>query len=99
MVNGVENGEVRYYKPPGYKIAGKTGTAQVPIEGHYDPDRTIASFVGFAPADDPKFTMLVSLTNPQVSPWGSTTAAPVWFDIASQLFRYYRIAPQVKINS
>ena len=95
MVNGVERGEVRYYKNKGYKIAGKTGTAQVPIEGHYDEEKTIASFVGFAPAQDPRFTMLVTLKEPKTSPWGSTTAAPLWFDIASDLFRYYRIPPEL----
>lgn len=95
MVNGVTSGEVRYYRPPGYLIAGKTGTAQVPISGHYDPDKVIASFVGFAPADDPKFTMLVTLRDPKPSPWGSTTAAPTWFAIASELLRYYKIPPVV----
>lgn len=95
MVNGVTKGEVRYYKPPGYLIAGKTGTAQVPIEGHYDKDKTIASFVGFAPADNPKFTMLVTIREPQSSPWGSTTAAPLWFDISRELFRYYHLPPNV----
>jgi len=95
MVNGVTNGEVRYYRPAGYVIAGKTGTAQVPIAGHYDPDKVVASFVGFAPAYDPKFTMLVTLRDPKPSPWGSTTAAPTWFGIASELFRYYRIPPVV----
>lgn len=95
MVNGVTNGEVRYYRPPGYLIAGKTGTAQVPIAGHYDPDKVIASFVGFAPADRPRFTMLVTLRDPQPSPWGSTTAAPTWFRIAQELFRYYGIPPVV----
>jgi cell division protein FtsI/penicillin-binding protein 2 len=94
MKNGVNNGEVRYYKLPGYEIAGKTGTAQVPIEGHYDNDKVIASFVGFAPADNPKFTMLVTLREPKTSPWGSTTSAPLWFSIAKELLRYYRIPPQ-----
>jgi cell division protein FtsI/penicillin-binding protein 2 len=93
MTNGVEKGEVRYYRVPGYTVAGKTGTAQVPIAGHYDPDKVIASFVGFAPAEDPKFTMLVTLREPKTSPWGSTTAAPLWFNIARDLFRYYRIPP------
>ena len=95
MVNGVNNGEVRYYKPSGFSIAGKTGTAQVPISGHYDKDKVIASFVGFAPAENPKFTMLVTLREPKSSPWGSTTAAPLWFDIARELFRYYKILPAV----
>ncbi len=96
MVNGVNTGEVRYYKPSGYQIAGKTGTAQIPIEGHYDADKFIASFVGFAPADKPKFTMLVTLTDPKTSRWGSTTAAPLWFDIAREVFRYYQIPPNTK---
>jgi cell division protein FtsI/penicillin-binding protein 2 len=95
MVNGVNSGEVRYYKPQGFSIAGKTGTAQVPISGHYDKDKVIASFVGFAPAENPKFTMLVTLREPKSSPWGSTTAAPLWFEIAKELFRYYKILPTV----
>jgi len=93
MVNGVENGAVKIYKPKGYFIAGKTGTAQVPIEGHYDKDRVITSFVGFAPANNPKFTMLITLIAPQNGLWGSTTAAPIWMDIARELFRYYQIPP------
>lgn len=96
MVNGVQNGEVRYYKPSGYLIAGKTGTAQIPIQGHYDANKFIASFVGFAPADNPRFTMLVTLTDPKTSRWGSTTAAPLWFDIAREIFRYYQIPPTIK---
>lgn len=93
MINGVNRGEVRYYKPDGYLIAGKTGTAQVPIAGHYDPNKVIASFIGFAPADHPRFVMLVTLKDPHPSPWGSTTAAPMWFGIAQKLFRYYNIPP------
>ncbi|MBI5465527.1 penicillin-binding protein 2 [Candidatus Gottesmanbacteria bacterium] len=93
MVSAVENGEAKWAKPKGFRIAGKTGTAQVPVEGHYDKDRTIASFVGFAPADAPKFVMLVRLTEPTSSPWGSETAAPLFFDIAKELFTYYGISP------
>ena len=95
MVNGVNNGEVRYYKPKGYLIAGKTGTAQIPISGHYDPDKVIASFIGFAPADNPKFVMLVTLNNPKPSPWGSTTAAPLWMSVAKKLFAYYKIPSSI----
>lgn len=85
MIAAVEFGEAKWAKPKGIEVAGKTGTAQVPIQGHYDPEKTIASFVGFFPARDPKYTMLVSLTEPQTSPWGSETAAPLWFAIANQL--------------
>lgn len=85
MVQAVDRGEAKWAKPQGMSIAGKTGTAQVPIEGHYDPKKTIASFVGFFPADDPQYTMLVTLKEPQTSQWGSETAAPLWFSIAKQL--------------
>ena len=85
MSQAVEKGEAKWAKPKGLVVAGKTGTAQIPIEGHYDPDKTIASFVGFFPADNPKYTMLVTLSEPQTSPWGSETAAPLWFSIAKSL--------------
>lgn len=94
MVNATENGEARWAKPRGFKIAGKTGTAQIPVAGHYDEEKTIASFVGFAPAIEPKFVMLVSLREPTSSPWGSETAAPLWFSIAKHLFPYLGIQPE-----
>ena len=94
MIQAVDRGEAKWAKPKGYRIAGKTGTAQIPVAGHYDESRTIASFVGFAPADDPKFVMLVRLTEPTSSPWGSETAAPLFFDISRELFSYYGIGPQ-----
>ena len=94
LLSAVENGEVRWAKPEGYKIAGKTGTAQIPIKGHYDPTKTVASFIGFAPVSDPKFLGLVILREPQSSPWGSETAAPLFFEIAKELLVYYNIAPE-----
>ncbi|KKS90328.1 MAG: Peptidoglycan glycosyltransferase [Microgenomates group bacterium GW2011_GWC1_43_11] len=94
MVASVEQGEAKFAKPAGYRIAGKTGTAQIPVEGHYDETKTIASFVGFAPADNPKFVMLVTLREPSSSQWGSETAAPLFFNIAKDLFLYYGIAPK-----
>lgn len=94
MVTAVEKGEARVFAPKGYRIAGKTGTAQIPVAGHYDPNKTIASFVGFAPADDPKFVMLVRFTEPSSSPFGSETAAPTFFEISRGIFDYLRIPPQ-----
>lgn len=93
MVSAIDNGETRRLKPPGFRIAGKTGTAQIPISGHYDSDKTITSFVGFAPVDDPRFVMLVTLREPTSSPWGSETAAPIFFAIARELFQYLGISP------
>lgn len=92
MVSAVENGETKFLKPHGYRVAGKTGTAQIPIAGHYESDKTIASFVGFAPADDPKFVMLVTLREPTTSPWGSETAAPLFFNIVKEIFPYMGIS-------
>lgn len=85
LVEAVNKGEAKWAKPEGINIAGKTGTAQIPIEGKYDEEKTITSFIGFFPAEKPKYTMLVTLTEPQTSPWGAETAAPLWFDISKQL--------------
>ncbi len=93
LVVAVNQGEARWTRLPGYEVAGKTGTAQIPIKGHYAKNKTIASFVGFAPAEQPRFTMLVSLQEPTSSPWGSETAAPLWFQIARALFAHWGIAP------
>jgi len=93
MVKAVDEGEAKFAKPKGFKIAGKTGTAQIPIAGHYDANKTIASFVGFAPADNPKFIMLVRFDQPSSSIFGAETAAPTFFTIAKQLFTYFKITP------
>lgn len=93
MVSAVENGEAKAFVPKGYRIAGKTGTAQIPVAGHYDSNKTIASFVGFAPANDPKFAMLVLFNEPSSSPFGSETAAPTFFEIAKEIFNYLGISP------
>jgi cell division protein FtsI/penicillin-binding protein 2 len=94
LVSTVEHGEYKWIKPEGYRIGGKTGTAQIAIQGKYDPSKTIASFIGFAPADEPKFVALVILRETKTSPYGSETAAPLFFDIARELLIYYNIAPQ-----
>ncbi|MFH1833058.1 MAG: penicillin-binding protein 2 [Candidatus Levyibacteriota bacterium] len=93
LVNAVSNGEAKWAKPKGYRIAGKTGTSQIPIAGHYDSNKTVASFIGFAPADNPKFAMLVIIDRPTTSIYGSETAAPIFFDIAKEILSYYKIPP------
>jgi cell division protein FtsI/penicillin-binding protein 2 len=94
LIKAVDYGEAKWTKLKNYTVAGKTGTAQIAIKGNYDEEKTIASFIGFAPADNPKFTMLVSLVEPTSSQWGSETAAPLWFDIADKLLYLWGIAPQ-----
>lgn len=93
LVSTVENAEAKWDRPKGYEIGGKTGTAQVPIKGIYDASKTIASFIGFAPASDPKFLTFVVLYEPKSSQWGSETAAPLFFEIAKDLIVYYNISP------
>lgn len=93
MVAAVEEGEAKIFRIKGFKIAGKTGTAQIPVAGHYDENKTIASFVGFAPADNPRFVMLVRYDEPASSIFGAETAAPTFFETAKQLLLYYKIAP------
>lgn len=99
LVNTVNNGEAKYLRLPGYRIAGKTGTASIAKDGHYDPNKTIASFIGFAPADDPKFVMVVILNKPTSSIYGSETAAPIWFSIAKDMLTYYGITPTGDTNA
>lgn len=93
LVSTVERGEYKWVKPEGYKIGGKTGTAQIAVGGRYDTSKTIASFIGFAPADKPKFIALVVLKEPKSSIYGSETAAPLFFEIARELLYYYNISP------
>jgi len=78
---------------PGYRIAGKTGTAQIPVNGFYDTTQTNASFIGWGPVDDPQFMIYVWLERPSASIWGSETAAPVFAEIAEKAVILLNIPP------
>ncbi|MCL4458322.1 MAG: penicillin-binding protein 2 [Chloroflexi bacterium] len=93
VVEVTEGGQVRLARVPGYRTGGKTGTAQVPGARGYNPDETIASFIGFGPADDPRFVIVVKVVAPKDTPWGETVAAPVFRSISQQLFVYMKIPP------
>lgn len=85
MVQIVEDpASLDQYEFKNFKVAGKTGTAQIPIPGGYDPNGSIASFVGFLPADDPVVSVLVKLDRP-VNYWGSMAAAPVFQELVERL--------------
>jgi stage V sporulation protein D (sporulation-specific penicillin-binding protein) len=98
LKSAVENGEARNIIPHGFRVAGKTGTAQVPIAGHYDSHKTVASFVGFAPIEDPKFVMIVKYTEPTASPFAALTAEPTFFDITKDLYGYFGLAPTPNLH-
>ena len=78
---------------PGYRIAGKTGTAQIPVNGFYDSTQTNASFIGWGPVDDPQFMIYVWLERPSASIWGSETAAPVFGEMAERTVVLLDIPP------
>ena len=81
----VENGVVNQFRPKNLEVCAKSGTAQVAVKGSYTDSATIASYIGFSPCNNPKFTMIVTINNPKSSPWGSSTAAPIWFELASKI--------------
>jgi cell division protein FtsI/penicillin-binding protein 2 len=78
---------------PGYEVAGKTGTAEIPTVTGYTSGQTNASFVGWGPADDPKFVVYVWLEKPSTSPWGSVVAAPVFSQVVQRLVVLMDIPP------
>lgn len=97
LVSVVERGHGKKAAVEGYKIAGKTGTAQIPKPaeeggGYYD-DKHTGSFAGFFPADNPKFAMLVKLTDPKNTEWAESSAAPTFGEMAKWLLDYYQIPP------
>ena len=77
----------------GFRVAGKTGTAQKVIGGHYSETDYMASFVGFLPVDKPEIGMIVVFDTPQPLHFGGGVSAPVFKDIASQAVRYLDIIP------
>jgi cell division protein FtsI/penicillin-binding protein 2 len=77
----------------GYRVAGKTGTAEIATPTGYSTSATNASFVGWGPVGDPKFLVYVWLEKPQSSPWGSVVAAPVFRDMVERLVVLMDIPP------
>ena len=77
----------------GYKVGGKTGTTLVSIPTGYAHNSTLASFVGFAPAENPAFIMLVKIDQPQDDPLGGVVAAPVFGRLAPSILAYLNLRP------
>ena len=96
LVNVVENGHGKRAGVPGFYVAGKTGTAQVPLQGGggYDPAKTIGSFAGFAPIDKPRFVMVVRIKEPKDVVFAESSAAPLFGEVAKYLLEYYQVPPE-----
>jgi stage V sporulation protein D (sporulation-specific penicillin-binding protein) len=94
MMNAVVEG-VPYHlaRVHGYHVGGKTGTTIVSIPGGYDLNSTIASFVGFAPVENPKMIMLVKIDQPKDDPLGGQVAAPVFGTLAPEILAYLDVKP------
>ena len=77
----------------GYRVAGKTGTAEIAVNGQYSSNQTNASFIGWGPIEDPKFIVFVWLEKPRSSIWGSIVAAPVFRDVVKEIVVLMDIPP------
>ena len=83
----VENGTAKALNKCAFPIAGKTGTAQIASNGSYNKKNYTASFVGYFPADDPKYTCIVVISNPMgKSYYGASVSAPVFKEIAEKVY-------------
>ena len=100
LISVVDNSSRGAAKIPGYYFAGKTGTAQVPLKNGkgYEPDKTIQSFVGYGPAFNPQFLILVKLDNPKVSA-SSLSAVPLFKELAQYIINYWKIPPDYDVNA
>ncbi len=81
---------------PGYRVGGKTGTAQVASSEKkgYDEHLTIGSFVGYAPVDDPRYAILVKIDHPKTVQWAESSAAPVFGELMKFLMEYAKVEPR-----
>jgi len=93
MLTSVVDSAVRTASVAGYRVAGKTGTAETYTSTGIDRDRVITSFGGYVPADNPRFVILVRIDNPRIHDQGSEVAAPVFRNIAQYLLAYAGIPP------
>jgi cell division protein FtsI (penicillin-binding protein 3) len=93
MLEGVlaPGGTASEVSVPGYTLAGKTGTAEVAEDGGYSETKFVASFVGFAPAADPKLLVTIVVNQPQGDIYGGTVAAPAFGEIAKFALPHLRI--------
>ena len=100
LTNVVERGFGDIAHIPGYYLAGKTGTAEMPLKDRkgYYTDRTIQSFIGFGPSLKPQFLILVKLDHPNV-PKSALSATPIFRKMAQYIINYWQIPPDYDVAS
>lgn len=79
---------------PGYDLAGKTGTANIVVGGHYSSTEYVASFIGFVPASHPRLLIAVMVDRPQGAIYGGSVAAPAFQKIVGWAAPYLGISPR-----
>ncbi|MED0674727.1 stage V sporulation protein D [Aneurinibacillus thermoaerophilus] len=92
----VANGTGRNAYIDGYRVGGKTGTAQVVENGVYSKNKHIVSFIGFAPADDPQIIVYTAINNPKGIQFGGRVAAPIVRNILDSSLRYMKVLPRTQ---
>lgn len=95
LTNVVSSGHSKKAAIPGYYIGGKTGTAQIAVNGSYVKDRFNHTFIGIAPIDNPRFVMLTYIDSPKGVTYAEATALPLWTNIATFMLQYYQV-PKTK---
>lgn len=96
MESVVSQGSGKKAYIPGYRVGGKTGTADKIVDGRYAKGKVYSSFISLAPSDDPKIAVLVVVDEPQGVHFGSLTAAPAAHDIIENTLRYLEV--ELKFN-
>ena len=102
LVSVTENGFGKSARIPGYYVAGKTGTAQIAYSALGEKkagysDKTVQSFIGYAPAFDPRFLILIKLNNPATKT-AEYSAIPIFRDLAKYIIDYYQIPPDYEVE-
>ena len=98
LVGVVQEGTGRLARVDGLKIAGKTGTAQKVVDGRYSRSHFCATFIGFAPADDPQLAMVVTFDDPRGSHYGGTVSAPVFKKVLVDSLKYLEAVDGTKVS-
>ncbi len=101
LESNVVNGHGKMAGVPGYRIAGKTGTAQIPDKekGGYLEDATVGTFAGYGPVENPVFAMVVIIDYPKDVEWAESTAAPVFGELSKVILDYYAVEPTEEYTS
>jgi cell division protein FtsI/penicillin-binding protein 2 len=99
MVTTIDDGTGRRARIPGYTVAGKTGTAQIPDPTGGYSDETVHAFIAFTPYTDQQFVVLIKLDRPIGVRFSETSVVPVARELMEFILQYYSVAPDRQIEN